>query len=245
MKRSIADIEELVGTCDSPIDLTDEEEEKKGKHLDLVSFCPFAHFGLSDFLFVPASGSSPLFRRPSPPKPAPKPMVIDVSRRNDVPANRAQLQKFLFDLENGEAQYQNQYLGRNVLLEKANPKSICTVSLAPKNVLCLSLWSKDYTLFLEAYNSERWGELLHKFTYHFNFTICSSTAHSRIEPGMESTLEERLDQLDQLAAIARTQSPNLDYSIGIRCDPIVVYKDLRTGEVSVLLDLVIFTRNKN
>ena len=53
MKRSTANIEELVGTCDSPIDLTDEEEEKKGEHLDLVNFSlSFCSLDLAIFCFV-------------------------------------------------------------------------------------------------------------------------------------------------------------------------------------------------
>lgn len=156
--------------------------------------------------------------------------VVDVSRRNDVIANSTQFENFLLALEAGTVSYPNPFLFRGRGGATPPPPSVMvTTSLTPSSVQCLSLWSKDFGNFIRAYYSDRWSTLLRKYTYHFNFTVNSSTAHSRIEPGMESTLQDRLEQLDALVAIAKEQHPDPNVSIGVRCDPIVVYDDLVSG----------------
>jgi hypothetical protein len=155
------------------------------------------------------------------------PKIIRASVRNDLPANQAQLDEFLSDLEFGARLVPNPRFGHTEKNSHYDP-----VSLLPEDVQFITWWSKDFGNFIKAWDSDKWQPLLRRYRHHFNFTICSSTAHNRIEPGMESDLAERLGQLDRLAQIVATTNPDTDLgnSIGVRVDPLYVYFDRRLNK---------------
>lgn len=134
--------------------------------------------------------------------------VISCSRRTDVPAF-----KMNWLLECIRAQD----------VEVSNPRRTDRtrhVSLNPADVRAWVWWSKDYAPWIAAYQDANTGPLLRQYDAHvFNFTI-NGEAHSFLEPGLRTSLDERLAQLAWLAA---TFGPE---SVVLRFDPIVHYRTL-------------------
>lgn len=132
--------------------------------------------------------------------------VISWSRRTDVPAF---------------------YMKDVVAAMKQGYVDVCSsygvqsrVSLKSEHVKCISWWSKDYSKWLK--KSEKMPKLFGKYKHMFNFTI---NGYDVLEPGVESSLDERLQQLKTLSDRYGSQS------IQYRFDPIVVYRDLETQQI--------------
>lgn len=159
-----------------------------------------------------------------------KKIIIEFSRRNDVPANDME---FAFQaLLTGHARYRNpfyKYLSEDQLTEKAWVK----VDFKPDDVFCVSWLSKDYKQFLEYYNDPEKRPVFDQYRHHFQFAFNSEHPHSRLEPGLEATLDERLDQLAQLCEIGKKQHQDVNLSVRVNFVPILTYKDLKTGKVYI------------
>jgi hypothetical protein len=113
----------------------------------------------------------------------------------------------------------------------SNPRNVSQVrrvSLVPADASAIVLWSKDYAEFIAEY--ERPESPLHRYdAFVFQFTLNSESlegellAHARgsafLEPGLRTTLDQRLAQVAWFAA-----HPRLRPGIAIRFDPIVQYR---------------------
>jgi hypothetical protein len=96
-------------------------------------------------------------------------------------------------------------------------KVISRISLKPEDVRCMALWSKDYQNFINAWMDPKTGATLQRYdSWLFNFTI-NGESHSELEPGLRTTLDQRLEQL---AWLAKTFSHS---AVVLRFDPIVRY----------------------
>lgn len=130
--------------------------------------------------------------------------VISVSRRTDVPG--FYLKQYLKHFENGYIDLPN----------VRNPKQISRVDLRPETVKAICWWSKDYKYWINEFINQ--NPILYSYPVHyFNFTLNSE---SKLEPGLRTTLEERLEQVEFLS---KTFSPEF---VNIRFDPIVFYKKI-------------------
>lgn len=134
--------------------------------------------------------------------------IISCSRRTDVPAFK--MDWLLTQIRAGSVQVAN----------PRNRSQVSIVSLAPQHVRSWVFWSKDYANWIRAYNDAEQGPLLRQYdSFIFNFTINGSgNGHNPLEPGLRTSLDERLGQLAWLAA---TFGPG---SIVLRFDPIVHYR---------------------
>jgi hypothetical protein len=140
--------------------------------------------------------------------------VISVSRRTDVPADKEKLARFLEGLRKGSITYEFPFLARN-----KNCDRTCTTPLDPRKVIAISWWSKDFRLLVEAWPQN--VDILCKYRHHFSFTI-NGEDHSLLEPGLASTIQERLSQLAELAAICTSLGQDPNSSIMVHIDPIIV-----------------------
>ena len=90
-------------------------------------------------------------------------------------------------------------------------------SWAPEHgVRCIAWWSKDYSEWLRAWDNPATHDLLARFDAHyFNFTV--NGEQSILEPGLTTTLDERLAQVRRLAEIFTPAA------VLLRFDPICFY----------------------
>ena len=142
--------------------------------------------------------------------------VVSFTRRSDGPANSQQLDSFLDGLasENGAVTYAHPRFALN----KGNDK-VCSYEVKPGAVI--SWWSKDFGLLIQ-----RWPQhetVLSKYKHHFSFAI-NGPERSLLEPGLESTLCERVEvQLRWLVDKCRAYGQDPNSSILVKLDPITVY----------------------
>nr|MDO8110245.1 DUF1848 family protein [Candidatus Sigynarchaeota archaeon] len=129
--------------------------------------------------------------------------VISASRRTDIP------RWFLDDVitwfkEEGIARVKNPF-----------NQQYYTVSLKKEDVHSIVWWSKDFGKYIEKH------EFFDGFHQFFQFTIngYSDPGMQFLEPGMTTTLQDRLDQARKLAEIFGADKINW------RFDPIVFWKD--------------------
>jgi hypothetical protein len=141
--------------------------------------------------------------------------IISCSRRTDVPA---------FNMPWVLAQI---VAGQVAVANPRNPSQVTRVSLAKEDVRCWAWWSKDYAEWIRAYEDEATSHLLRQYDAHiFNFTINDKgNGHSVLEPGLRTSLEQRLEQLTWLVAHFGAAS------IVLRFDPIVHYRMYKCIEV--------------
>lgn len=123
--------------------------------------------------------------------------IISCSRHTDVPA---------FYMEKLNKMFRVQ---RKTVLHNGR-----VISLAPEDVGAIVFWSKDYGPFLEHYkkNEEFWKQ----YEIFFQFTIISDIGDA-IERGLRTSLNERLEQLQNLCTIFGNER------VMVRFDPIVTY----------------------
>ena len=131
--------------------------------------------------------------------------VVSASRRTDIPA-------FYMDVV-------VEAMKKGFIMSKTRYGQINRISLDPKDVKCISWWSKDYKNWLVAYNNN--PELFGRYKHMFNMTL---TGGDELETGVMSSLGDRLEQMKTLAEMFTPQA------VKYRFDPIVVYTDLGTSE---------------
>jgi hypothetical protein len=142
--------------------------------------------------------------------------VISCTRRSDVPAHM--MPWLMAAMRKGSVDVVN----------PMNRKMVSRVNLSPSVVRCFAYWSKDYGPWIAAWNTSDGRALLGAYDSNlFNFTINGEP--SELEPGLETTLAQRLDQLRWLCA---TFTPK---SVVLRFDPIVFYR--RIGDRATLDNL--------
>jgi DNA repair photolyase len=122
--------------------------------------------------------------------------IISASRRTDLPA--FYLDWLIEHLNQGSVSVTNPMY----------PANVSEVSLRPKDVYCLALWSKDFGKFLQHVDEFK------DYAMYFIFTINDNTVW---EPHLPP-LEHRLLQLEELADIYGPQC------IEYRFDPIVFWR---------------------
>lgn len=129
-----------------------------------------------------------------------KSQIISASRRTDIPAQYM------------DHMVKSMYGGTIEVTSPYGQKSI--VSLSSNDVKLIAWWSKDYHNWLIQYNLHK--DLFSQYAHMFNFTL---TGDEVLEPGVKSTLPERISQLQQLCSLFGPKS------IKLRFDPIVIYYD--------------------
>jgi len=129
--------------------------------------------------------------------------VISASRRTDIP--RWFLDDAIEWFKRGEIQVKNPFNQR-----------FYTVSLRKEDVHSIVWWSKDFSRFLEKH--EFFDD---NYNQYFQFTIngYSSENIQFLEPGMTTSLDNRLEQARTLASIYGSQNINW------RFDPVVFWND--------------------
>ena len=140
--------------------------------------------------------------------------VISCSRRTDIPAFK--MPWILEQIRKGT-------------VEVANPRNceqVRLISLSREHVRCFAWWSKDYAEWIRAYEDPQTHDLLSQYDAHiFNFTINGDgNGHNPLEPGLRTSLDERLAQVAWLSAHFGP------HSIVLRFDPIVHYRVIRDGK---------------
>jgi hypothetical protein len=126
------------------------------------------------------------------------------------------LDSFLSGLEMGRITYAHPRFALN----KGN-ETFCTFPVSPNSVAAISWWSKDFKNLIESWPASE--KTLNQYSHHFSFAI-NGPANSILEPGVNATFEERMEQLRWLVdkCIELDQDPNA--SILVKVDPISVYK---------------------
>ena len=139
--------------------------------------------------------------------------VVCVSRRTDVPGDPDKLGKFLAALAgDGRAAYKHPMF-----------KSAVEFVVEPATTAAISWWSKDYRHLVAAWAAPATAASLARYHHHFSFTI-TGPERSVLEPGVVSTIPERLAQLGWLVAKCRELGQDPDRSIMVHLDPIVAYR---------------------
>lgn len=133
-------------------------------------------------------------------------IFVSASRRTDIPA--WYMDKIINGIKDGYIDVTDRF------------KRVSRVSLSPKDVKCFAWWSKDYSKWLEYYHQNR--QAFDQYKHYFNFTI---TGDSELEKGVKSNLENRLQQLTELAKLFGP------IAIQLRFDPIVIYLDKKTNQL--------------
>ncbi len=128
--------------------------------------------------------------------------VISASRRTDLP--RWFLDDVIEWFKTGVASVKNPFNQRHY-----------SVSLKPEDVQSIVWWSKDFSQFLAK------REFFSAYNQTFQFTINGYSHHDLrfLEPGMTSSLQERIAQAKQLATHYGPEAINW------RFDPIVFWKE--------------------
>jgi hypothetical protein len=128
--------------------------------------------------------------------------VISASRRTDLP--RWFLDDVIEWFKRGYASVKNPFNQRHY-----------TVSLKPEDVHSIVWWSKDFSRFL----AKRDFFSTYKQTFQFTINGYRNKNLKFLEPGMTSTLQERIVQAEQLATYYGPETINW------RFDPIVFWKE--------------------
>jgi len=152
-----------------------------------------------------------LYQMAEPPvkKPNKRPIIVCASRRVDVVGNPEQLIPMLAAIENqGTVSYKN----------PMRTDQVCVRSLSNKDVDIIAWFSKDYSNLIES-----WSDKLNLYKHHFSFTI-NGPARSHLEPGLETSLEARLAQIEWLVEKSKALGEDPNHSIMIHIDPISVYR---------------------
>lgn len=136
--------------------------------------------------------------------------IISCSRRTDIPAF---LMDWIIDkIKKGYVDVVNPF----------NRKQVYRVSLNPKDVKCIVWWSKNFTLWIDAYKNH--PELFNPYKGHyFQFTINSP---SELETNLKIPLEERFTQFEWLV------NKFGNHAVSYRYDPIIFYKSIDTDDVN-------------
>lgn len=132
--------------------------------------------------------------------------IISASRRTDIPA--FYMPQVL------------QALKQKCIDVKLPYGSTSHVSLDPEDVKCIVWWSKDYSEWIKAFDTDPRIFLLYKHVFNFTINGCD-----KLEKGVRSSLDDRIAQVVKLAGIFGVEC------IKFRFDPITVYIDSQTGEV--------------
>ncbi|CAJ1374488.1 unnamed protein product [Effrenium voratum] len=145
------------------------------------------------------------------------PLFISCSRRTDVPWGF--LRQYLTGFEDGFL-----YIASG---PRKNPvvRAVCVQPYdreTGKGVLCVSWWSKNYKKWIAAWQKP--NSVLHRYPVNlFNFTVNSD--NPTLEPGVDTSLPERLGQLTWLAQAFGA------HALIPRFDPIVHYRNIVGGQV--------------
>lgn len=139
--------------------------------------------------------------------------IISCSRRTDIPAF-----KMAWVLDQIRA-------GAVAVANPHNRSQVSHISLSRNDVRCWAWWSKDYAEWIKTYEDPTTGPLLRQYAAHvFNFTINGrGNGHNPLEPGLCTSLDQRLEELAWLAAHFGPDS------IILRFDPIVHYRTIEQG----------------
>jgi len=121
--------------------------------------------------------------------------IISVSRRTDIPAFYGDW--FMQQLKEGFVGLVNPFGGNKYI-----------VSLRPQDVICLVLWSKDFSPFIE--NLKLIDELGYKFYFNYTVTALSSVFENNVE---------KQSAIETLKQLSKTYSPR---HINWRFDPIII-----------------------
>ena len=149
--------------------------------------------------------------------------VVCASRRTDVPGDPDKLGKFLAALAgDGRVTYGHPMFGP---FAKA-----VQFTVDPATTAAISWWSKDYKHLVAAWAAPATAASLARHHHHFSFTI-TGPERSVLEPGVVSTIPERLAQLGWLVGKCRELGQDPDRSIMVHLDPIVAYR--LPGETAV------------
>jgi hypothetical protein len=126
-----------------------------------------------------------------------------------------------------------------------NPKNdrFCTIDLSRPAVLAIDWWTKDpaaicagWPKHLAAATGEKPAHpILDDYRHHFTLTI-NGEAHSVLEPGLESSLADRLSSLDWIVAKCRELGQDPDKSIMVHVDPICVFETGSSSDARDNLD---------
>lgn len=160
-------------------------------------------------------------------------VIIEFSRRNDVPANEPYMKMAFQAIRDGHIDYFHPYYTRPTITELTEERKakipLLHRSMKPNEVYAINWMSKDFKYWIKNFNEDQNPFL--KYKHHFQFAINSEFPHSRLEPGLEVTLEERFEQLNWLVNfVTENQHTDPNHSITIDIFPILRYTDLRTGK---------------
>lgn len=137
--------------------------------------------------------------------------VVSFTRRTDGPANSEMLKTFLEGLKKGSVVYAHPKFA-------TNPGNKRYVTYKVFDGAIISWWSKDFSLLIGCWKEHE--QVLCKYHHHFSFTI-NGPERSLLEPGLESTLSDRIDrQLPWIVDKCKELGQDPDWSIMVHVDPI-------------------------
>jgi len=160
-------------------------------------------------------------------------VIIEFSRRNDVPGNVEYMTTALQALRDGQISYFHPFHTRPAITELTEERKakipLLHRSMKPNEVYCINWMSKDFQHWIRFFEQE--PDTFTRYRHHFQFAINSEFPNSRLEPGLEVTLEQRFEQLEWLVKfVTENQHKDPNHSITVDIFPMLRYTDLRTGE---------------